>query len=161
MTMGRKAFISSTAIGLGSLIAGCSPMFGGGGGGTKNEPADGPTSAAEVLRLAKVAPAPDGTEPTMTDATVPDGYQWGREVTFDAPTAGVDQWLTGSFGAADAAARFYALSPTVAEAFDVTDVPDTWRSLSRSVEGTRLDLMLLINDQDPSTVRLHVRERAD
>lgn len=161
MSMGRKAFITTTTIGLSSLIAGCTPLFGGGGGGRRSERATGPDTAQEVLTAARLADAPDGAQAELITRTPPTGYEWAREVRFSASSGAVDEWLTTSFGSSDAAARVHALKPAVAEALDVAEVPDTWRSLDRSVEGTLLDLFVLIDDADPSAVRVHLRERAD
>lgn len=161
MIMGRKAFITTTTIGLSSLVAGCAPQFGGGGGGRRTEQVPGPDSAQEVMSAARLADAPDGAQPELITRTPPTGCEWAREVRFSAPPDAVDEWLSASFGSVDAAAQVHVLKPSVADAFDVTDVPDTWRSLERSVDGTPLTLMLLIDDADPETVRIHLREQSD
>lgn len=161
MTMGRKAFLASATLGLGGLVAGCSPQFGPGGAGANSLPEAGPADVAEVLEQAQVADLPPSAVPVLTDPSAPEGYEWAREVSFAAPEDDVDRWLEDSFGSIDAAPRVFVLNAAVAEAFDVDEVPDTWRSLRQHVPGTRLDLMLLIDDAPSSTVRLHLRRRAD
>lgn len=161
MTMGRKAFLASATLGLGGLLAGCSPQFGPGGTGTSASTHDGPTDAAGVLEEARVADLPETAAPEMTESDAPEGYEWAREVRFTASGDEVDQWLEASFGAADAAAPVHVLNPAVASAFEVDEVPETWRSLKKSVQGTPLEVMLLIDDAEPTTVRLHLRRRGD
>jgi hypothetical protein len=161
MTMGRKAFLASATLGLGGLVAGCSPALGPGGAGVRSGGEEGPSDAAAVLEQAQVAELPAGATPEMSERTAPEGYEWAREVTFSAPTVGVDAWLEQSFGSAEVAQAVHTLNPAVAEAFDVEDVPGTWRSMKASVEGTLLELMLLIDDADPAGVRLHLRRRGD
>lgn len=159
--MGRQAFLTSAAVGLGGLITGCIPSFGPGGTGTRSVPEPGPDDAAEVIELAQVADLPDGTGADLIEQEPPEGYEWAREVVFSASAAAVDEWLMQSFGSADAAQPVHVLNPVVAEAFEVEEVPSSWRSLRTSVEGTTLELMLLIDDADPTTVRLHLRRRSD
>src|SRR5699024_361567 len=77
------------------------------------------------------------------------------------PRDQVEAWLVESFGSADVAQNVHTLDPAVAEAFEVDEVPETWRSMKRSVEGTPKELMLLIDDAEPAVVRLHLRRRAD
>lgn len=161
MTMGRKAFLASATLGLGGLVAGCSPTFGPGGTGTRTDSEYGPSDAAAVLDEAGVAELPGDATPEMTEPAAPEGYAWAREVTFSAPTEQVEAWLVESFGSADVAQNVHTLNPAVAEAFDVDEVPETWRSMKRSVEGTSKELMLLIDDAEPTVVRLHLRRRAD
>ncbi|NMA77674.1 MAG: hypothetical protein GX960_10540 [Actinomycetales bacterium] len=161
MTMGRKAFLTSATLGLAGVVAGCSPTFGPGGAGVRTGSEDGPSDADAVLAEAQVADLPSEAAPEMTERAAPEGYDWAREVAFSAPTAEVDAWLEESFGSADVAPAVFTLNPAVAEAFEVEDVPETWRSMKTSVEGTRLELMLLIDDADPAAVRLHLRRRQD
>lgn len=161
MTMGRKAFLASATLGLGGLVAGCSPTFGPGGTGVRTEGEDGPPDAAAVLDEAQVVDLPGEAVPEMTEPPAPEGYSWAREVTFSAPTDQVEHWLEESFGSADVVQNVHTLNPAVSEAFDVDEVPETWRAMKRSVEGTSNELMLLIDDADPTIVRLHLRRRAD
>lgn len=161
MTMGRRAFLASATFGLGGLVAGCSPTFGPGGTGTRTDSEDGPSDAAAVLDEAQVAELPDDAIPETTEPAAPEGYVWAWEVTFSAPRDQVEAWLVESFGSADVAQNVHTLDPAVAEAFDVDEVPETWRSMKRSVEGTPKELMLLIDDAEPAVVRLHLRRRAD
>ena len=161
MTMGRKAFLASATLGLGGLVAGCSPTFGPGGTGARTVGEDGPSDAAAVREEARVAELPGEAIPEMTEPAAPAGYVWAREVAFSAPTDQVEAWLVESFGSADVVQNVHMLNPAVAEAFDVDEVPEAWRSMRRSVEGTSKELMLLIDDADPVVVRLHLRRRAD
>ncbi|AXK44358.1 hypothetical protein DWV08_01140 [Brachybacterium saurashtrense] len=82
-------------------------------------------------------------------------------MTFSAPTDRVEVWLEESFGSADVVQNVHMLTPALSEAFDVDEVPETWRAMKRSVEGTSKELMLLLDDADPTAVRLHLRRRAD
>ena len=148
MTVGRRAFLASAT-------------FGPGGTGTRTDSEDGPSDAAAVLDEAGVAELPGDAIPEMTEPAAPEGYVWAWEVTFSAPTEQVEAWLVESFGSADVAQNVHTLNPAVAEAFDVDEVPETWRSMKRSVEGTSKELMLLIDDAEPTVVRLHLRRRAD
>lgn len=161
MTMGRKAFLASATLGLGGLVAGCSPTLGPGGTGVRTDSEDGPSDAAAVLDEAQVAELPGDASPEMREPAAPEGYVWAREVTFSVPTDQVEAWLVESFGSADVAQNVHTLNPAVSEAFDVDEVPESWRSMKRSVEGTSKELMLLIDDADPTVVRLHLRRRAD
>lgn len=161
MIMGRKAFLASATLGLGGLVAGCSPTFGPGGTGVRTDGEDGPSDAAAVLDEARVVEAPGETVPEMTEPAAPEGYVWAREVTFSAPTDQVEVWLEESFGSADVVQNVHTLTPALSEAFGVDEVPETWRAMKRSVEGTSKELMLLLDDADPTVVRLYLRRRAD
>lgn len=121
---------------------------------------DGPSDAAAVLDEAQVVDLPGEAVLEMTEPPAPEGYVWAREVAFSAPRDQVEDWLEESFGSADVVQNVHTLNPAISEAFDVEEVPETWRAMKRSVEGTSNELMLLI-DADPTVVRLHLRRRAD
>lgn len=161
MTSGRRVFLATLGIGLGGVVAGCGPTPGRGVHRTTTSSIPGPQDAEDVMEQATLAPPPDGATMEMMDREPPQGYAWAREVTFVIPAAEVDPWAVASFGSADALSRAFVVSQQFKEAFDVEDVPDTWRMRTASVEGTYLGLFVLVDDADPATVRIHLNRRLD
>lgn len=161
MEIGRKAFLTSAAVGISGFLAGCESALGGGGAGEQTQTVAGPETWEDALDQAELAAPPDGASPEMTEPDAPDGYDWAREVRFSAPADAVHEWIVDSYGSAEAVPRAYAVPDQVKDAFGVEEVPSTWRCATGMVAGTPLQLFVLVEDADPATVRIHVRRMAD
>lgn len=124
-----------------------------------SETVDPPESAAEVLAMAQLAPAPDGVETELTaSGSISEFELWAVEVTLACSRAAVEEWVLASYGDPDGAARAWVTPTKAKEALGIDDVPDTWRIEEASVQGTGYERIVLIDDSDPQTVRIRLSE---
>lgn len=122
----------------------------------------GPATAAEALELAEFAPAPDGVDAQLIERQpAGDFEQWACEVALTAPAEVIDPWLGQSYGDEGLPARAHVTTTQAKATFDIGDVPDTWLLEDVSLSGVPYERMVLIDDQDPRTVRVHLVEVQD
>lgn len=158
----RRALLTVLPLAAGALLAGCTDEQPATTPGTDAEHAQGPQRAEEALELAELAPAPDGVQVELAEIEPAGDFElWSREIRFTAPAEAVAAWAEQSFGEPDLPGRAHVTPSEVKEAFRIEDVPDTWRVENVSVVGTPYERMVLIDDQDPRTVRIHLAEVRD
>lgn len=129
---------------------------------TTHEPVDGPSDPDQALALADLAPAPEVSEPTLAPVEPADEFElWAVEVSFTAQADAVEDWVAQSWGPDDGPGPAHVTFSEAKRAFGIGDVPDTWRLADESVVGTPYQRIVLIDDQDPRTVRVHIAEVGD
>lgn len=158
---GRRAALAALPWGLAALLTSCTIDR------ITGPPLDegeyvGPTTVAEALELAELAPVPEGVEAELLERQpANDLERWACEVTFTAAVDVVDPWLAQSYGDHGPPARAWEITTRAEEAFGIGEVPDTWLFESSSLSGVPYTRMVLIDDQDPRTVRVHLAEIQD
>lgn len=126
------------------------------------EPVEGPTDPDQALALAELAAAPEVSEPTIAPVEPADEFElWAVKVSFTAPADAVEDWVAQSWGPDGGPGPAHVTFSEAKRAFRIGDVPDTWRLEDASVVGTPYQRIVLIDDKDPRTVRIHIAEVSD
>lgn len=133
--------------------------------GQPEEESDGPSgprTPEDALGLAQLAPAPDGAEVRLVEReTGSDLERWACEVVLTAASETIDAWLGQCYEDDGLPAPAHVTTTEAKEAFGIGDVPESWRYENVSLSGVPYERMVLIDDQDPKTVRVHLVEVQD
>lgn len=157
----RRRFLQRAAFGVVGIVslASCSPETRTVEISRDPGPTAAPADAPRFLELAALAPAPEAISVSgLSESTAAAGELWVRELALTGAAADVEEWIVASYGTSDGIGRAWVTPSEMKSALGISDVPDTWRLENVTVPGTPYRRMVLVDDSDPTSVRLRLAE---